>query len=216
VAVALLLLCPASAGTALGQGGGQEGGKDGWPVFDSSESIRPADGPAFTLRYPPGFSRIPGGDDANPYLRVIQGFVGAQAGDGPPDTALLVALGAELTADEIADAADMGWDSFFGTIGTALQSGMGDFDGAVPLVFKGMQAADLYFSTSTEDPDSSPQIMFTSERALIAGNRILLIGCIFVAGEGVARDKGYTSRDNPASGELCSPFVDSLTIKRAG
>jgi hypothetical protein len=224
---ALALTLPMASGT-IGRAAAASAETEDWPGFESTEVVPPSAGLDFSVRYPPGFARgrisrvkgldgegTPAGEgDAPSDMTLIQDFRSPPGNDPMETTAMSIIL--ETLGDSEAIARRAGPEAYWKLRGERTAQEMdATFNGARRLSVGGMEAADLFF-TSTID-ESGPKrayVVFFVQRVLLKGRLALQFSCLHSRRLAESLKAGHTSRDNPSMRSYCAHFLESLEFKR--
>jgi hypothetical protein len=87
------------------------------------------------------------------------------------------------------------------------------FDGARHFLHAGQQAADMHFSKESRTDSGKEYATLGSHRTVSKDDYGVTLSCYLTVQLADAREGGYTSRDNPAAKDYCTPFFDSLTFE---
>jgi hypothetical protein len=108
-----------------------------------------------------------------------------------------------------------GLEAYWTFLGASTATHMQDaVEGADQFVYKGRQAADIYFSgPATLVELSEPYSIVGFMRAVEVENGHLLQNCFVMLPTRVAEGWDGTARAYPEKARICQPFFDSLEIK---
>jgi hypothetical protein len=193
--------------------------QDGWLAFDSSEVITEPSDLSFTVKYPPGYEKefdtgqtggamtlSPDRVKAMDSL-VIQSF---STGEADGSAVALVLVGQYVDPDDAAKTVGDDPEAFFNTVARASTPDGASLDGVKLQDFRGLRAADMYYSGEQDLGQPEKYKMFVVQRMLLNGSGLLALNCTFLAPETRAAMGGYSSDKNPVSDAVCRPFFDSL------
>ncbi|MDR1036742.1 MAG: hypothetical protein LBT40_09255 [Deltaproteobacteria bacterium] len=202
-------------------------GQTGWPVFDSSEVLPAASGLSFTIRYPPWFGReqitsfpddLPGSELiapetwANLPRHSIQNFDGRDSRPGRVVTMTIIRM--PLSETDIRHLEIMGPEKFWEVTARAIAAAVGAMEGSRALVFKGLQAFDLFISRYASYEPGNPMVGLMAQHQIVKDESLLILTCVYHVPVSQARAERLTSLRNPALAEYCTPFMESIEFRR--
>jgi hypothetical protein len=199
--------------------------KPGWLIFSSSEAFPPPPVP-FSVHYPAGFQKDGGtgsletpsahdriaGDGQNAVANaIVQSFRFRDPENGRQVFMNIVT--SVWSEEERLMVEKDGFPALWETMGRGMAEAFGaTFDGARHFLHSGLQAADMFFSRETKSDSGKEYSTLGAHRMVTKEAHGVTLSCYITVNLADAKAEGFTSRDNPASSEYCTPFFDSLTF----
>jgi hypothetical protein len=198
--------------------------QEAWTAFSSSEIGRavpeagqtaggpaapPAPFPALTVRCPQSFVRDgrlePGGNSRKARAAIASG---TDQGSG---RTFELSIGAETLSPEAEGQLKAGSRGFWDAMGRKLNGETrGGYSGSRPLMYRGLPAADIDFSTFTGPPGEYVASTLFFTRLVAREGKLLTLVCRASGQTLEGRLNGFALRDDPSVAKICLPFLDSL------
>ncbi|MDR1038209.1 MAG: hypothetical protein LBT40_17070 [Deltaproteobacteria bacterium] len=183
-------------------------GQDGWEIFDSAEITPPYDGPAFTIRFPPGFKRDPPSEHiVNGGWYQVQSFA-----DEDPDigvVAILMIHRYDWTPDRRPPTEQGALAKYWDGMGRWLAAqARGIFTRSVMSGSGGDQVVDMFYSRAVED-----NVVLGDLRAVLKGDGFMLVDCSFAAHGKFAAGWGEDSPRSPVADASCMKSLRTLRFR---
>ncbi|MDR1036741.1 MAG: hypothetical protein LBT40_09250 [Deltaproteobacteria bacterium] len=202
---------------------GTASAQDGWLPFQSWE-VRTTDLPQFTLRYPPGFERQApqkrpeadgsdiadgAGDEGDGGTKALQAFGMADSSNGRIYFLTVSADRFPREQNELLET--MGASEYWNGLGSSAAGPiLGKFDEAKVFEKDGLSIAEMFFTKDPVYGSSNPYVTYSIQHAVRKGDYLVVLDCFLDAPLQVSIQGGFTSTDNPAIAQYCTPFFDSL------